>query len=196
MGRGGSGRRGGRGAAGGGRGACGRTDRAGADCGGSGGGGAGCGRAGRGGAGAGPPDAAARARFLDVLAQTSNVRLAARATQRSTHAFYALRQRDGGFDEAWQQALVQGADLMAGDLISALRGGEGQDAEGDAPPRAIDPKIALEVLKIQARLAERGGMRDRDGAAGTQGRVRHVPLDVVQAELLRRLEAVRRPRRG
>ncbi len=128
------------------------------------------------------PDPARRAEFLQALAQTSNVRLAARAARRSVRSFYALRERDAAFDEAWQQALVQGADVAAGDLILALKG---TDEEGARP---ADAKITLEALKIQSQLALARG----NAGKATKGAVRHVPLDEVRAEVLRRLTAVER----
>lgn len=128
------------------------------------------------------PDPARRAEFLQALAQTSNVRLAARAARRSVRSFYALRERDAAFDEAWQQALVQGADVAAGDLILALKG---TDEEGARP---ADAKITLEALKIQSQLALARG----NAGKAAKGAVRHVPLDEVRAEVLRRLTAVER----
>ncbi len=129
------------------------------------------------------PDAGAREQFLEVLAQTSNVRLAAKAVQMSVRPFYALRQRDGAFADAWQRALAEAADMMAGDLISTLR--EAADAPLD---KGADPKVVLAVLKIQAELAR----ADAGGRASAMpaGSVRHVPLGAVRAEILRRLDAL------
>ncbi|MFS0772835.1 hypothetical protein [Sphingomonas sp. 1P08PE] len=129
------------------------------------------------------PDAGARERFLEVLAQTSNVRLAAQAVQMSVRPFYALRQRDGAFADAWQRALAEAADMMAGDLISTLR------EAADAPPgNGADPKVVLAALKIQAELARSGAGGRASGMPA--GSVRHVPLGAVRAEILRRLDAL------
>lgn len=128
---------------------------------------------------------AKRARFLEVLSTTCNVTAAAAGAGVTTHTAYALRRRDGMFAQLWSEAVQHGTELLHEALISRALGhgdwGENPDfTPGDAAPAAFDPKLAIDVLKMQA-----GTLRPR--RAGTP------PTQVViDTKVLERLEALAR----
>ena len=60
---------------------------------------------------------ARRQLFLDTLAQTCNVGLAARTAGVARHTPYALRRRDAAFAALWQEALASGYDRLEEALL-------------------------------------------------------------------------------
>ncbi|KQU53085.1 hypothetical protein ASG67_09590 [Sphingomonas sp. Leaf339] len=119
-------------------------------------------------------NAVRRQRFLEVLAATANVARAARETGVEARACYRLRQRDAGFAAAWEAALDEGYARLEALLLAA--------AMGSADDNAIDRKLALDVL---ARRAAQG----RGAKAAS---TRQVPIEEVEATLIRKLDALDR----
>jgi hypothetical protein len=53
-----------------------------------------------------------KAQFLDVLAQTGNVRQAAKTVGFSANRFYVHRRQDHAFAQAWEQTMEQAMDIV------------------------------------------------------------------------------------
>ncbi|MDP1027796.1 hypothetical protein Q5H91_11270 [Sphingomonas sp. KR1UV-12] len=123
--------------------------------------------------------AAKRARFLAVLAETSNVERAAHAAMAGRDSFYRLRDRDAAFDAAWRQALAHGYDAVEAELLAVARG-EAGGAGG------FDPALAVTVLKRRDAAAAGGS------GYGKSAQVAHVPIRRVWDEIERRLALVAR----
>jgi hypothetical protein len=70
-----------------------------------------------------------RERFLDALAATANVRMAADAAGMQLRSAYRLRQRDAAFAELWEAALEQGYGRLESELLSSALG-ERRDGSG------------------------------------------------------------------
>lgn len=64
-------------------------------------------------------------RFVEELAETSNVSAAAANAGVSVSAIYRLRRSDGAFAQRWYAALAEGYDNLEMELLGRLRGGEG-----------------------------------------------------------------------
>ena len=117
-----------------------------------------------------------RAGFLEVLAQTANVRMAALATEMSVQGAYALRKRDAGFAAAWLEALCDGYakldDLMLERALQTI-GGYAADAfaAGDeAKAHALSERTILTLMAqhrpmVKAALAIARGPAGEDRAA-------------------------------
>lgn len=131
-----------------------------------------------------------RAAFLDALAATCNVTHAAAAAGLSTTSAYNLRRRDGAFGLLWAGALEAGWLRLEDELLARALGTacapENPDGVRLEPPteavREFDPDLAIRLLKMRASNGPRAGRRARPAA--TQ--------DEVDAELLRRLDAIAR----
>lgn len=130
--------------------------------------------------------------FLDQLAATCNVTLAAEACGFSHAALYRRRQRDDGFMHRWDAALRQGyvhlESLLVRRACDAL---EGFAPDPDAAVRIPEVSVrdALAILGHHRRAIE-GGPRSRREWA------RRKPLDEVRGEILSRLEAIECARRA
>ncbi len=93
---------------------------------------------------------AKRTRFLDRLAATCNVSVAARFAGVAVSSCYRLRAREEGFAAAWDAALAVGYDRLEAALLDyALTKMEG----GQADPDVIAP--AEIPGSVKAALAER-----------------------------------------
>lgn len=76
---------------------------------------------------------AQRRTFLDTLADSCNVRMAARAAGKSQPAVYRLRERDPEFAAHWQEALRIGYERLETALLRrALRIAGAEDHDGTA----------------------------------------------------------------
>lgn len=60
---------------------------------------------------------ARRAAFLDALAATKNVRLAAAVADASVRSFYAWRRDDPDFGAAWEAALETAGDILEEEAV-------------------------------------------------------------------------------
>lgn len=123
---------------------------------------------------------AKRERFLAVLGETCNVRRAAKAAEVEATSFYRLRRNDPAFAAEWDQAMADGYERLESVLLSRALG------EGDPAEEGIDAHLAAKLL----------GRRDGHGAAGgrrgSRNRAVEMPIEEVEAALMRRLEALAR----
>jgi hypothetical protein len=109
--------------------------------------------------------------FIEVLAETCNVRLACDAAGMGTGPAYALKMRDAGFAERWQQALAVGYARVEERLIRDAMGEAGDGEAGSAPMSKYDRELALNLLKFHhARSAGRTAAARRPS-----GRARRKP---------------------
>lgn len=84
-----------------------------------------------------------RERFLEQLAQTSNVAASARAVRIDVSTAYKTRRSEPAFAAAWQEALCQGYEALELDLLFRLREGEARDRPED---RKYDNAQAIRLL--------------------------------------------------
>ena len=101
---------------------------------------------------ASPPQARRRAaprwqkRFLEVLAETSNVSSAAKKANTSVGHAYRTRAKDAEFARAWLVALAQGYDQLELELLQRLREGELSGGTARKARRKYDNAVALRLL--------------------------------------------------
>lgn len=84
-------------------------------------------------------------RFLETLAESSNVRAAAEAAGIEPRTVYRLRRNDPEFARAWYAALAEGYDNLEMEMLEHLRSA-GQGAEETARSRRFDTATALRCL--------------------------------------------------
>ena len=84
-----------------------------------------------------------RERFLETLAQSSNVAAAARAGRIDVSTAYKTRRSEPAFAAAWQEALCLGYEALELDLLCRLREGEPADAKND---RKYDNAQSIRLL--------------------------------------------------
>ncbi|WP_213982623.1 hypothetical protein [Sphingomonas sp. dw_22] len=112
-----------------------------------------------------------RACFLDVLALTCNVRLAAREADLSVTTAYRLRRTDLEFAALWREALIAGYERLETELvqralqsINAIEPGDGGEeavAAADAAVEKMDVNTILKVLAVCRATLDGGGQRGR-----------------------------------
>lgn len=91
--------------------------------------------------------AAKRKGFLDALAATCNVSIAARAAGMALSSCYRLRSRDASFAEAWRAALAIGYERLEEALLDyALSRLEVQEIDPDAADPAVTAGSAVTAL--------------------------------------------------
>ena len=120
---------------------------------------------------------AQREAFLAALATASNVTKAAEAADVHPSTFYRLREQDATFEAQWRTALDRGYEEIEADLISAVRGGESGE---------FDPQLAIQVL------GQRNAREARGGPTRRGMKVKQVPINEVQATIMRRVAAIRK----
>jgi hypothetical protein len=105
------------------------------------------------------PVAAARARFLDILAQSANVTEAAKKARMTTSAFYQHRRTDAAFRALWQAALCEGYARLETDLLAeALAAPDTEVSDAEIKARLHKQRLALALLAAH-RAAVRGEPR-------------------------------------
>lgn len=126
--------------------------------------------------------------FLDLLAATCNVRLAAETAGIGSDAVYRRRRQRADFAAKWQAAVEQGyARLEVEFLRACAESVEGCEFAAD---RMIGPVSADTVLKLLGlHRAAATGHGKRPGA-----RPAPPSLDQVKAEIMRRVAAIRAAR--
>lgn len=133
---------------------------------------------------------ARRARFLDRLALTCNVRLAAQAAGKPAASAYVLRRRDAGFAELWRDALEAGYERLETELLARALGNVNaiEPGESDVEDEGeIDTELALKLIG-RHRAEARG-----TGRPTSRARSRHVATEEeTNAALLRKLAILRR----
>ena len=102
-----------------------------------------------------------RTLFIDKLAETSNVTVAAEAAGISQSRAYKLRRSDPDFASAWYQALLEGYDHLEMETLHRLRAGTAKEE-----PK-FDIANALRMLAIHRETAarERARVETRDEEA-------------------------------
>lgn len=106
--------------------------------------------------------------FLQALAGTCNVSLAARETGRSARCFYDLRRRDAGFRAAWAEALREGYERLEMEMLERARFGTRKhvfrQGRKTATIRVINEAVALRLLHLHRKTIERLRAADREPA--------------------------------
>ena len=97
-------------------------------------------------------------RFIEALAESSNVAAAARLADVDPRAIYRLRRDDPDFARRWYAALAEGYDNLEMELLAHLRG-SGEEPGEDASARKFDTASALRSLSAH-----------RDNVAREKGR--------------------------
>jgi hypothetical protein len=126
--------------------------------------------------------AAKKQSFIELLAMTGKVRMAARAVGMSDRSARDLRLRDPAFDLSWHKALNDGYDRMEEELLARAMGrAEGEEGTTDG----FDPVLAMKLLQMRAagqRSGGRGAIRAPMSPASDQ--------EALDAKLLARLDAL------
>ena len=109
-----------------------------------------------------------RAKFLDVLALTCNVKFAAAEAGAVPSTAYRARRTDPEFAELWREALLAGYERLETELlqralqsINAISPGDGGHAVVEAADAAVEKMDINAILKVLAhrRGTVEGGMR-------------------------------------
>ena len=116
-----------------------------------------------------------RETFLNTLAATCNVTVAAAACGCHPCTAYRLRHRDAGFAELWRLALIEGYDRLEGRLLehagAALNAIE-IDGEAGKAAAPFDPKLAMDLLRQhRATLGRVEGAADPEVRSAMPGTV-------------------------
>jgi hypothetical protein len=111
-------------------------------------------------------------RFLSTLAETCNVALAARETNRSERVFRDLKRRDPGFQAAWMEALREAYDMLEMEMCQRGRFGAPKDiiyqGRKTGTTRLFNDGMALRLLQLHRKSVEAARAADsgrRDEAA-------------------------------
>lgn len=118
-----------------------------------------------------------RTRFLDYLAETSNVSRAAAHAGIEISRVYRLRRVQPNFAREWHAALAEGYAHLELEVLRRLREGDFKTADGDK----FDFANAIRLLAAH-----------RDSAATGQLRERNVSPAEVRASIDRKIEEIRR----
>jgi hypothetical protein len=132
----------------------------------------------------------AEAVFLDHLAASCNVSVAAAAAGFTRFTTYKRRRRDPGFAKRWQAALEQGYARIETLLVQrAIEVLEGFEPDPDTPIPVMTVKDAQSLLGVHRRSVE-GGPRSRREWARPRS------LDEMRDSILRKLEVIEAARRA
>jgi|GEM_PF-1194535 len=128
---------------------------------------------------------ARRTRFLDHLAATGHVGMAAEAAEMHASGAYALRRRDAAFAGLWDAALEIGFARLEAELLSKALGDginaiEPDGTRCDIGP--IDSELALRLLGVRRVEKVRKGPRGP--------RYKEVPAEDLARAILKSLNAV------
>ncbi len=127
--------------------------------------------------------------FLENLAATANVKAASEAAGFSPGTAYNQRMANPGFAARWQEALETGVARLEMLLVhSAGATLEGLPLDGDHPIPRMTIDDVMNVLKLH-RAQTRGGPTQRYA-----WRMELPPIEQVQAEILRKVAALRKGR--
>ncbi|HWH17158.1 MAG TPA: hypothetical protein VNT77_02305 [Allosphingosinicella sp.] len=127
----------------------------------------------------------AEAIFLDTLAASCNVKMAAAASGFSTEAIYRRRRFHPDFAERWQSALEQGYVRIEMALVKAAEDAlAGFAPDPDSPLPAMTIADAINILQLH-RASVKG-----DGAARPGWPACPRSLDEVRGSIIGKLEAL------
>lgn len=118
-----------------------------------------------------------RTRFLDHLAESSNVTRSAEHAGIDLSRVYRLRRAQPEFAQAWQTALSEGYSHLEMEVLRRLREGDFKTGDGEK----FDFANAIRLLAAH-----------RDSAASNQSKARDVSADEVRASIDRKIEEIRR----
>ena len=120
-------------------------------------------------------------RFLEILAETSNVSAAAKKAGTSVGHAYKTRAKDAEFSRAWLAALAQGYDQLELELLQRLREGELSGGTTKKARRKFDNAVALRLLAAH-----------RDSVSRQRAIDANRDEDAILAEIDRKLDQMRR----
>lgn len=123
------------------------------------------------------PDRHWRTRFLDHLAESSNVTRSAEHAGIDVSRGYRLRRAQPDFARQWQVALTEGYSHLEMEVLHRLREGDFKTGDG----KKFDFANAIRLLAAH-----------RDTAANSQSKARDVSADEVRASIDRKIEEIRR----
>ncbi len=142
-----------------------------------------------------PRGASLHDRFLDELAETSNVSAAAAVAGLDVRAVYRLRRSDPEFARRWYEALAEGYDNLEMELLLHLRGGEAGDT-GDAPKKKFDTAAALRCLTAHREsVAREKGRRTLAEEVTTIASI-NAKIDLLRARARQSDAAIRKARKA
>ncbi|WP_086606669.1 hypothetical protein [Erythrobacter donghaensis] len=118
-----------------------------------------------------------RALFIEVLAITSSLELAAAAAGVAPARACAERRRDPDFAREWSAALAEGYVHLELEIVRRLRTGDFKTVDAEK----YDFANAIRLLTAHRDASARGG-----------GQVRHVTAAEVRASIDRKIEDIRR----
>jgi len=118
-----------------------------------------------------------RTRFLDRLAESSNVTRSAEHAGIEISRAYRLRRAEPDFARQWQTALAEGYSHLEMEVLRRLREGDFKTADGEK----FDFANAIRLLAAH-----------RDSAASGQSHGRDVSPAEVRASIDRKIEEIRR----
>ncbi len=151
---------------------------------------------------AGPPprrDAARIERFLDELAESSNVAAAAAVADITVSRIYRLRRTDPDFARRWYVALAEGYDNLEMELLQHLRSGGAEGDAGDTPAaakRKFDTAAALRCLTAHRESVTREkGRRTLAEEAATIAAI-NAKIDAMRARARQSDAAIRAARKA
>ncbi|MXP11031.1 hypothetical protein [Pseudoblastomonas halimionae] len=143
-------------------------------------------------------DAARFERFLEELAETSNVARAAAVADVTPSQVYRRRRDDPDFAREWYAALAEGYDNLEMELLLHLRGGEpsASPAAGkDGEKRKFDTATALRCLIAHREsVAREKGRRTLADEVTTIATI-NAKIDMLRARAKEGEKAIRRARR-
>lgn len=139
-------------------------------------------------------EAAKIERFIEQLAETSNVAAAAAIADLPTSKVYQLRRTSPDFARRWYAALAEGYDNLEMELLAHLRAGEdGGPAEGR---RKFDTAAALRCLTAHREsVAREKGRRTLAEEAATIAAI-NAKIDAMRTRAKASEAAIRRARRS
>lgn len=149
-----------------------------------------------------------RKAFLDVLAASANVRLAARSIGVDPAGAYRVRARDKAFAALWDEALALGYDSIEQALIERARGGAnaieieglalGLTLTGELVDRAAHSPTTATITDGQVEMDVKLAMwlLDRQDKRGTRACAAAAPArEAVEAKIARKLDMLAKRRK-
>ena len=137
-------------------------------------------------------------RFLEQLAETSNVAAAAASAGLSVSNIYSLRRSDPDFAKRWYAALAEGYDNLEMELLHHLRrqDADNSDPAADGAKRKFDVAAALRSLTAHREsVAREKGRRTLAEEAATIAAI-NAKIDAMRARAKDNDAAIRAARKA